>query len=133
MRAGQRPEFSGQRERQQEIPGGHLLLELAFQPLLAFMVLAVRAVTMAAGVRHQRLVRTFAALELHLEAGLGAAPLHGRERPVVIRGKPVAVLRQKVRLERFDDRSQAGHLTCPQAMVKPSIKPLIRSSAWCLV
>jgi hypothetical protein len=47
----------------------------------------------------------------------------------VRRGEPVAVLRQEIRLESCNDFGQADHLSCPHVMVKPSIKPLIRSRA----
>jgi len=40
VREGQRPEFGGQGEGQQKILGRDLLLQLAFQPLLTFVVLA---------------------------------------------------------------------------------------------
>jgi len=58
----QRPELLGQGERQKKILGGHLLLELTCQPLLAFMVLAVRTVAMAAGMRHENLAVALGAL-----------------------------------------------------------------------
>ena len=53
VRPGQQPEFRRQGEGQQEVLRRHLLLQLPFQPLLAFMMLAVRAMSMAAGVRDQ--------------------------------------------------------------------------------
>src|SRR5471032_454477 len=54
----------------------HLLVHLRFQPLLTLMVLTVRAVAMATGMRHRSLMRTFAVLDLHLGAGLCAAIFH---------------------------------------------------------
>ena len=129
MRPGQRPEFGRHGEGQQEVLGGHLLLQLAFEPLLALMVLTVRAVAMAAGMRHQCLVLAFGAFDLHLRAGLRAAMFDRREGPSVFRPETISILCEEVRLEGVDDRSQADHLTCPQAMVKPSIRALIRSMA----
>jgi hypothetical protein len=76
---------------------------LAFQPLLTFMVLTVRTVPMAAGVRHQYLMVTFGAPDLYLEAGLGAALFHGRECSVVVSRESAPVLRQEVCLEGCDD------------------------------
>jgi hypothetical protein len=93
------------------------------------MVLTVRAVAMTAGVRDQLPMRTFRALDLHLGAGLCAALFYGRECPSVLRPESVPILRQEVRLEGVDEGSQADHLTCLQTMVKPSIRPLIRSMA----
>ena len=93
------------------------------------MVLTVRAVAMAAGMRHQPLVFASRAFDLHHGAGLCAALLHGRECSIVLSGESVPVVRQKVRFEGVDDRSQADHLILPQVMAKPSIRPLIRSMA----
>ena len=62
MLPSQWPELLGQGEGQEKILGGHLFLELTFQPLLALMVLAVRTVAMAAGVGHQNLAVALGAL-----------------------------------------------------------------------
>jgi len=78
LRPGQRPEFGRQGEGHQEVLGGHLLAPQAFQPLLTPVMLTVRAVVMAAGVRDQNPVRAVRALDLHVEAGLGAAMFHRR-------------------------------------------------------
>jgi len=93
------------------------------------MVLTVRAVAMAAGVGHQFLMRASGAFDLHHGAGLRAALFDGRERSIVVRRESVPVLRQEVGLEGVDDASQADHLTFPQVMPKPSIRPWIRSMA----
>jgi hypothetical protein len=113
VRPTQRPEFGGQGEGQQKILGGHLLLHLAFQPLLALMVLTVRAVAMAAGMRHQRLMRTLRAFDLHLGAGLRAAVLHGAQGALVSGQQTRAVLGEQFGFEGVDDRGQADHLTAP--------------------
>ena len=76
----QRPKFSRQGESQQKIFGGHLFLELTFQPLLAFMVLAVRTIAMTAGMRYERLIIALGALRQHVGASCCAAMLHGRQR-----------------------------------------------------
>ena len=73
VRPGQRPEFCGQGERQQKGLGGHLLLQLTFQPWLTLMMLAVQAVAVAAGMRHPFLMLTFRVFDLHHRAGLRAA------------------------------------------------------------
>ena len=112
---GQTPEFSGHRKGQQKVLGGHLFAQLALQPLLAFVMLAVRAVAMTAGVRHQPLVFAGAALDLHLGAVLGATVFDGAKRVSVFSAQPIAVLREEIGLEGFDDGGQADHLTCPQA------------------
>ena len=74
---GQGPELGRQGEGQQKILGRDLLLELTLQPLLAFMVLAMRAVAMTTGVRHQDLMVTGGALHLHAWTQRSATSLHG--------------------------------------------------------
>ena len=129
MRPGERPEFGGQGEGRQKVLGGDLLLQLPFQPLLTLVVLTVRPVAVAAGVRHPCPLRALGALDLHHGAARRAAELHRRQGPVVVRGEPVAVLRPEVGLEAVDDGGQADHATFPQAMPKPFIRPLMRSRA----
>ena len=129
VRESQRPEFGGQGERHQEILGRHLLLHLAFQPLLTLMVLAMRAVAVAAGMRYQRLMFAFGAFDLHLQTRLRAAMRHRRQGAQVVKRQFVPVLRQEVRLESDDHGSQPDHLTFPQSMEKLSIRPLMRSMA----
>ena len=129
VRTSQPPEFRRQGKSQQKVFGWYLFLQLPFQPLLAFVVLAVRAVAMAAGVRHQDLMLAPRALHLHLGAGLRAAVSHGRQRPRVVGREFVAVLREEVGREGFDDGSEQDHLTSLQPMAKPSIKPLMCSMA----
>jgi hypothetical protein len=126
---GQCPEFGGQGERHQEILGRHLLLHLAFQPLLTLVVLAMRAVAVATGMRPQCLMFAFGAFDLHLQARLRAAMRHRRQGAQVVKGQFVPVLRQEVCLEGVDHGSQPAHLTFPQSMEKRSIRPLIRSMA----
>ena len=62
MLLGQRPKFGRQGEGQQKILGWHLLFELPFQPLLAFMMLAMGTIAMAAGMWNEDLF--FAAVAL---------------------------------------------------------------------
>ena len=133
MRPGQCPKLGRKREGDQKVLSRHLLGELAFEPLLALVVLTVRAVAMAAGMGHQRLMIALGAGDLHLRTGLGAAVLHRRQRPRVLGSQALPVLREERRLESVDEPSQANHLIAPQAMVNPSIRALIRSMAWCLV
>ena len=62
---GQGPQLRRQGEGQQKIVGGHLFVELALQPLLTLVVLAVGTIAMTAGVRHEGLVVALGALHLH--------------------------------------------------------------------
>ena len=129
VRPGERPEFGRQGEGQQKVLGRDLLLHLAFQPLLTLMMLTVRAMAVAAGMRHQLLLRASRALDLHHGAGLGAAVFHRRQGSIVVGRESIPVLRQEVSLEGVDDGSQPDHVTFPQAMPKPSMRPLMRSRA----
>ena len=97
------------------------------------MVLAVWTVAMTAGVRNQALMLAAGALDVHLAARLGAAWFHGRECPRVLGFEFVPVLRQEVSAEGIDNGGEPDHLICPQEIPKPSIRPLMRSMAWCLV
>jgi hypothetical protein len=74
-------------------------------------------------------VLALGALELHLEAGLGATVFHRRQCPVVLGGEFVAVVGEQVCFEGVDEASEPDHLTFPQAMEKPSISALMRSMA----
>src|SRR3972149_6785984 len=74
---GQCPECVRQGEGQQEIVAGHLPFELALQPLLALVLLAMGTQTMTTGVWHKQLLVTVAALHLHPWAVRGATLLHG--------------------------------------------------------
>lgn len=73
MLPGQRTQFFGQGEGQQKILGRHLFFELPFQPLLAFMMLAMGAIAMAAGMRDEDLFFAAVALRHHHRALRGAA------------------------------------------------------------
>ena len=92
-------------------------------------MLTVRAVTVAAGVRHQFVMIALRALHVHLGTGLRAAVLYRRKCMRVLSAEAVRVVREKVCLEGVDDRSEPNHLSFPQVMTKPSIKPLMRSMA----
>jgi len=80
MVPGQGPQLGRQGEGEQEVGGGHALLELALQPLLALVVLAMGAAAMAAGLGHQRLVVTIRAGSEHAGAERGAALFDGLKR-----------------------------------------------------
>jgi hypothetical protein len=87
--------FGRQREGQQKVVGRDQALHLTFQPLLALVVLAVRAKAMAAGMRDEVVVRTVTALNLHHRTGRAAAMLDRRQRLKLVKAQPVAKLRRK--------------------------------------
>jgi hypothetical protein len=109
VRGDESAEFGRQGKGQQEIFGRNEPLRLPFQPLLALMVLAVRAKSMAAGMRNQTVVRAVGALKLHHRAGRTAALLDRCQRPELLEVQSVAILLQEIRLNIGDDRSEADH------------------------
>jgi hypothetical protein len=76
---GQGAQFSGQREGDQEVGARQQRVGLALDPALALEVLAVRAASMTAGMRHQALLAAAGALGQHLGTEAAAAGLHGLE------------------------------------------------------
>ncbi len=74
---GQRSEFLWKGEGHPKIVGGHLPLQLPFQPLLRFVRQAMRAVSMAAGMRDADVLGAVATLCQHDGALRGATLLHG--------------------------------------------------------
>jgi len=74
-------------------------------------------------------MRTAGALHLHLRAGLRTAESHRCE-CLQMRGRQLAtVLGAEVGSEGVDHSGQPDHLTFPQEMAKPSIRPLMRRVA----
>ena len=67
------PKTGRQGEGQQKVLGRHLFVELPFQPLLAFMMLAMRAIAMAAGMGDEDLFFAAVALRQQHWALRGAA------------------------------------------------------------
>jgi hypothetical protein len=119
--------FGRQREGQQKVVGRDEPLHLTFQPLLALVVLTVRAKAMAAGMRHEVVVRTVTALNLHHRTGRAAAMLDRRQRLYLVKAQPVTKLRQEVGSEFGDDGSRGGSSGRLLGQVKRSISALIRS------
>ena len=100
----QRSKCLRQGKSQQKIFSRHLFLELTFQSLPAFMVLAVRTMAMTTRMWHENLVLARSALCQHLGTGCCAAILHGRERLEMRRENPILVLCQELSFKGFDDR-----------------------------
>src|SRR5699024_9818177 len=126
---GQGSELGGQGKRDQEVLPRYLALELTRQPLLALVVLTVRAGAVAAGVRHEGLPLAALALDPHARAGRGAAVLHGGKRPALAGEKALGVLVEELGLEGLDDRRKGRHCTARHVTEKPSIRALMRSTA----
>jgi len=79
-----------------EIIGRHLFLTLVFQPLLRFMMLAMRTVTVAAGMWKVLVAVTGVTMDLHHGTVAVSTGLHGCQR-FTLRGKQaMTILVQKV-------------------------------------
>ncbi len=103
MLPSQSSEFFGQSEGRQKIIGGYLFLELAFQPLLTFVGLAVWTTTMAAGMGYQDLAFAVIAVCQHQRALRSPAVLHNLQGLTMARQNPVVVPGWKFRLKCLDD------------------------------
>ncbi len=101
--------FGRQRKGQEKVVGRDEPLHLTFQPLLALVVLTVRAKAMAAGMRDEVVVRTVTALNLHHRTGRAAAVLDCRQRLHLVKAQLMTKLREEVRSEFGDDGSEADH------------------------
>jgi len=95
MLLGQRTQFFGQGEGQQEILGGHSFFELPFQPLLGLMMLAMRTIAMATGMWDEHLFFAAIALRQHHGALRGATLFQGDQR-FALTGQHVLISRQKI-------------------------------------
>ena len=106
MAPGQGAQFRGQREGDQEVGAWQQRLSLALDPALALEVLAVRAASMSAGVRHQALLAAAGALGQHLGTEAAAATLHGLE-GFELAGQQLALVSgQELGLQACDDVRQ---------------------------
>jgi len=133
MLPGQRPKLSRQGEGQQKILGRHLFLKLPFQPLLAFIVLAMRTIAMSTGMRDEDLFFT-AIAKRHHDWALSGATMFQRRQGFKLAGQHGLISRQKLGFKALDDRGKPYHLTPRQSMAKPLISALIKASAcWFVV
>ncbi len=133
MLPSQRTQFFGQGEGQQKILGRHLFFELPFQPLLAFVVLAMGTVAVAAGMRDEHLFFAAVALRPHHRALRGTTLFQGGQRLALTGQQRVLIRRQEIGFKALDDRREQHHLTLRQSMAKPFINALINWSACWLV
>ena len=104
MLPSQRPELGRQGEGHQKVLGRDLPFQLALQPLLAFVVLAMGTVPMTARVRHQDLMVTGGALHLYARTQRSATCLHGLQRATLPWQERLLVLVEKLGLEGSDQR-----------------------------
>jgi hypothetical protein len=128
MLPSQGTQFFGQSEGQHKILGWHLFVELSFQPLLAFIVLAMRTIAMSTGMRDEDLFFAAVTLYQHYRA-LSGATLFQRRQGFKLAGQRGLISRQKLGFKALDDRRKPYHLTPRQSMAKPLISALIKASA----
>lgn len=113
------------REGDQKVLRRQLFLELAFEPLLRLMVLAVRATAVPARMRRELMLLAIGALCQHLGACWPTAGFQGAE-GLALRGQQrLTVMRQELGFKFGDDRGKRDHLTRGQSMEKPLIKVLM--------
>ena len=133
MAPGRPPQLGREGEGQQEVVARDQLVDLALQPLLALMVLAMGAGAVTAGVGDEALRVAGGALRLQAGAQRGTALLHGGQRLALAGQERVAVAGQELGLEGIDDGGQGDHCTAPHAIAKPSIRALMSWVALCPV
>jgi hypothetical protein len=100
MLPSQGTQFFGQSEGQHKILGWHLFVELSFQPLLAFIVLAMRTIAMSTGMRDEDLFFAAVALYQHYRALNGAA-LFQRRQGFKLAGRRGSYKSTETRLQSF--------------------------------
>ncbi len=98
-----------QREGDHEVVHRQQLGTLPFQPLLPFMMLTVRTVAMAAGMRQRLALPARRAAHHQHRTVLGAARLHGRERPFMTGQETPAITRAQVTGKLSDQPRQQDH------------------------
>ena len=92
-------------------------------------MLAVWAVPMPAGMRHEALIWALGTLQLHHRAGFSSTAAQCGQRLTVLGLQSAVIRSKKISGIAFNDVGKAGHLTLPQVMAKPLIKVLMRSIA----
>ena len=117
MGPGQAAQLGREREGEHEVAGRHQRAELALQPDLGFVVLAVRAGPVAAGMGHAALLAAGRACGQHARRKAGAAALERRHRLLLAGQQAGAILLHERGLELRDDFGQRDHSTVPQFSV----------------
>lgn len=125
----QLPPLLRQSEGDHKIVTGKLFGQLPLYPLLGFVGLTVRTITVAARMRNEAGIIASAALHFHLCAQGVAAGLECSQCTALAGQKRVAVLEQEVGLKGFDDAGKPYHLTLPQPMLTLPIMELMHSMA----
>jgi len=109
--AQKRAQGLGHREGEHEVVAWQLALQPPLEPLLGLAVLALGAMTVAAGGREHVMMATVLALVADRAIGLGAALADGLDDLVVLGGDVLAEARQVLRSEAVEDLLDGTHLT----------------------
>lgn len=115
---GKIPELFGQSEGEQVVLGRQPPAQLVINPLLAFMVLAMGTVPVAAGMRDIGLLAALVigTLDQHMRTMLLSALGHGLQGLFMTRQDKFLVLSKKAIPELVDDRGEQNHFTPPHRM-----------------
>jgi hypothetical protein len=121
---GQVPKLPGKGEGNQIVFGREPFVQLIFDPLLIFVVLAMGAVSVTTRVGDIPFFGAVivAALHQHFGAMLMPALLHVPEGLFVPGQDCILVSLQKAMLELVDNHGKQNHLTPPQVILKVSVK-----------
>jgi hypothetical protein len=123
---GKVSEFFGQGKGEQEVRGWQPFVQLFFDPLAAFMVLAMGTVPVATGMGNIGLflavmVRT---LGQHMRTMLLSTLAHGPQGFFMPRQGKGLVLGKETVTELIDNRGEQDHLTPSQVISKESVREL---------
>ena len=125
-------ELCGQGEREHEILARHQLLQLLVDPALRLEGLALRAVPVAAGMRHPDFPLAAVAGQLHPGRGGAPAQLERAQRFALARQQFVPVLFEQGGRVLGHDVGEAHHTILFQSTLIWPIKLLMYASADCL-
>jgi hypothetical protein len=125
------PQLPGQREGNQEVLARQPLVKLAFQPLAALVVLAMRAVSVAAGVGniHPFTAPVIRTLGQHVWSMLMSASGHGRQGFAMARQQSFIVDAEKAVFELVDNHGEQHYLRPPHSMSRELTKVLTANLA----
>ena len=108
VRASEGTQFGRQGEGDHKIVDGNLFLQLPFHPSLGFVMLAMRAVAVSAGVRQVDLLLAVRRIPPALLDLRGTAAVFDRKERVLLAGSEFArVLSQKLGSEGLDDAGES--------------------------
>lgn len=103
---GQSPQLRRQGKRDHKVITRHLFFQLILNPQLRFMMLAMRAVAMTAGVRNKRLMITVGTADLHNRTKCCPADFKRIQRFSLNQQNPPLIGVKEIRLKLINDRGK---------------------------